>query len=228
MGKDKQKRFDELTKLPNVFQNIDFNKPVLEHLGKPTFDLKGKWNSSFFNKNNPIVLELACGKGEYTVGLAKRNPNKNYIGIDIKGARLHNGASIANRLNLKNAAFLRCKIELLPMFFEKNEVSEIWIVFSDPYPKDRHAKHRLSSPNFIELYKSICKPKSLLHLKTDSELLFNYTLGVLDGKNMKYNEVERDIYNKGTKHKELIEIQTFYEKKHLLNGKRINYLNVNL
>jgi len=228
MGKGKLKRFNELKTFPNFYQNLDFKQPGLVDVNGENVDLKGKWNSYHFKNNNPITLELACGKGEYTFGLAKKYKDRNFIGVDIKGARIHKGAKDALTEELHNAAYLRTKIELLDHFFASNEVNEIWIVFSDPFPKDRHAKHRLTSPNFLDLYKKICTKDAIINVKTDSELLFNYTLGVLDGKGMKYNIVERDIYRKGTTIPELTEIQTFYEKKHIEDGRNINYVSFNL
>lgn len=228
MGKDKLKRFNELKTFTNFYQNLDFKNPALVDSNQQIVDLKGKWNSYHFKNKHPITLELACGKGEYTFGLAKKFKDRNFIGVDIKGARIHKGAKDALAENLNNAAYLRTKIELLPEFFAPGEVSEIWIVFSDPFPKDRHAKHRLSAPNFIDLYKEVCAPNAVINLKTDSELLFDYTLGVLDGRGMNYNLVERDIYRKGTTIPELTEIQTFYEKKHIEDGRKINFLSFNL
>ncbi len=224
MGKDKLKRFNELKTFPNFYQNLDFKNPGLFNHENKQVDLKGKWHAEHFKNDNPITLELACGKGEYTFGLAQRHPNRNFIGVDIKGARIHKGAKDALAEGLDNAAYLRTKIELLDEFFAPNEISEIWIVFSDPFPKDRHAKHRVTSPKFLELYKKICKPGAVINVKTDSELLFDYTMGVLDGREMTYNVVERDIYRKGTKFPELTEIQTFYEKMHIEDGRNINYV----
>lgn len=228
MGKDKLKRFNELKTFPNFYQNLDFTNPALTNYENKIVDLKGKWHTEHFKNNNPITLELACGKGEYTYGLAKKYPKRNFIGVDIKGARIHKGAKEALEENLSNAAYLRTKIEQLDLFFATNEVSEIWIVFSDPFPKDRHAKHRLTHPKFLDLYKKICTKNAVINVKTDSELLFNYTLGVLDGKEMKYNILERDIYQKGTIVSELTEIQTFYEKMHIADGRNINYVQFKL
>ncbi len=228
MGKDKLKRFNELKTFPNFYQNLDFKNPALVDVNGENVDLKGKWKSYHFKNENPITLELACGKGEYTFGLAKKFKDRNFIGVDIKGARIHKGAKEALAEDLNNAAYLRTKIELLEEFFAPNEVNEIWIVFSDPFPKDRHSKHRLTSPNFLELYKKICTKDAIINVKTDSELLFDYTLGVLDGRGMKYNIVERDIYRKGTTIPELTEIQTFYEKMHIEDGRNINYVSFNL
>lgn len=228
MGKDKLKRFNELKTFSNFYENKDFTNPALTNHENSIVDLKGKWHTQHFKNNNPITLELACGKGEYTFGLAKKYTNRNFIGIDIKGARIHKGAKEALEEKLNNAAYLRTKIEQLDLFFGKNEVNEIWIVFSDPFPKDRHAKHRLTHPNFLNLYKKICTKDAIVNVKTDSELLFNYTLGVLDGKGMTYEILERDIYRKGTIVPELTEIQTFYEKMHIQDGRNINYVKFKL
>lgn len=228
MGKDKLKRFNELKTFPNFYQNLDYKNPGLINSKGEDVEMKGKWNKHHFKNNNPITLELACGKGEYTFGLAQRHPNRNFIGVDIKGARIHKGAKDALNEGLSNAAYLRTKIELLDEFFAPDEVQELWIVFSDPFPKDRHAKHRLTAPNFLDLYKKICSKDALINVKTDSELLFNYTLGVLDGLGMKYELVERDIYRKGSAFPELTEIQTFYEKMHIEDGRNINYVQFKL
>lgn len=228
MGKDKLKRFNELKTFPNFYENLDFTNPALTNYENKFVDLKGKWHNEHFKNSNPITLELACGKGEYTYGLAKKYANRNFIGIDIKGARIHKGAKEALEDNLNNAAYLRTKIEQLDLFFATKEVSEIWIVFSDPFPKDRHAKHRLTHPRFLDLYKKICTADAIINVKTDSELLFDYTMGVLDGKEMTYEIVERDIYQKGTTVPELTEIQTFYEKMHIADGRKINYVKFKL
>lgn len=227
MGKDKLKRFNELKTFPNFYENEDFTNPKLTNNNK-IVDIKGKWHAHHFKNNNPITLELACGKGEYTYRLATKYPNRNFIGVDIKGARIHKGAKEALANGLSNAAYLRSKIEQLNLFFAPNEVDEIWIVFSDPFPKDRHAKHRLTHPRYLNLYKEICTKNAIINVKTDSELLFDYTMGVLDGKEMTYEIVERDIYHKGTAVPELTEIQTFYEKMHIADGRNINYVRFKL
>jgi len=228
MGKDKLKRFNELKTFSNVYENLDYKIPELVNSQGDQMNLKGKWHQAHFKNAHPITLELACGKGEYTFGLAQRHPERNFIGIDIKGARIHKGAKEALDSGLDNAAYLRCKIELLDEFFAPEEVAEIWIVFSDPFPKDRHSKHRLTSPKFLDLYKKVCTKDAIINVKTDSELLFDYTMGVLDGIGMEYIVVERDIYRKGTVFPELTEIQTFYEKQHLVDGKNINYVKFKL
>ena len=161
MGKDKHKRFNEMNTFKNVYQNFDFKKPELQDYKSEIVELKGVWSKNHFNNENPITLELACGKGEYTVGLSGKNPDINFIGIDIKGARIHDGATKCLAKNQQNAAFLRTRIELLPNFFAEEEVTEMWIVFSDPFPKDRHAKHRLTSPFFLDVYRNFCKKEQL-------------------------------------------------------------------
>ena len=166
MGKDKLKRFYELNTFTNVLQ------PSLNEI-KPAHKIKGKWNLEFKN-DNPIVLELGCGKGEYTVGLAKLNPDVNFIGVDIKGARIWRGAKTTNDENIENVRFLRTKIDFIDHFFTKDEVSDIWLTFSDPQPK--RPRKRLTSPLFIDRYKKILCPNGIIHLKTDSNLLYHYTL----------------------------------------------------
>ena len=223
-GKDKQRRFDEMSTFKNVYQNFDFKNPELKNYKGEIIDLKGKWREKQFKNNNSITLELACGKGEYTVALSEKLPKKNFIGIDIKGARIHDGAKKCLEKNQKNAAFLRTRIELLPNFFEKDEVDELWIVFSDPFPKDRHSKHRLSSPFFLDIYRQICKKDCIINVKTDSESLFDYTLEILEEQSIKPIILERDIYKTGYENVLLTDIQTFYEKQHIAEGRKINYV----
>jgi len=224
MGKDKHKRFNEMNTFKNVYQNFDFKTPELQNYKSEIVELKGQWATKHFKNNNPLTLELACGKGEYTVALSEKDPNTNFIGIDIKGARIHDGAKKCLDKNQENAAFLRTRIELLPHFFEKNEINEMWIVFSDPFPKDRHAKHRLTSPFFLDIYRNFCKKDAIINVKTDSELLFDYTLEILEEQKIKPLILERDIYKTGYKNELLTGIQTFYEKQHIANGKKINYV----
>ena len=167
MGKNKLAKFDDMAVYPHVFQ---FPFATLQEKG---FDLKGHWNESFFKNNNPIVLELGCGKGEYTVGLGKLFPDKNFIGIDIKGARMWSGAKESMEQGMTNVAFLRTHIELISHFFAENEVSEIWITFPDPQMKK--VTKRLTSTRFMKLYREILSGDGIVHLKTDSNFMFNYT-----------------------------------------------------
>jgi tRNA (guanine-N7-)-methyltransferase len=216
MGKNKLKRFAEIKTFENVFQpKIDFHSP--DH------ELKGKWNEKVFLNNHPIVLELGCGRGEYTVAMAKQYPEKNFIGIDIKGARLWKGAKTANENKIPNAAFLRIRIELIEKFFAENEVSEIWLTFPDPQPRESKENKRLSSPHFLEKYKRMVREKGLLNLKTDSKELFDFTLIVLEKENGTLKLFTHDLYNSITAHPDML-IQTTYEKMFLNEGKPICYL----
>ncbi len=217
MGKNKLKKFAEVHNFPNVIEfNFSF-KQIKEH------PFKGKWKQLFFKNQNPITLELACGKGEYTVALAQKYPNKNFIGIDIKGARIWTGAKKALELNLKNAGFIRTRIEFLPYFLAEDEIDEIWITFPDPQPKK--PKKRLTSPYFLNLYKNFTKEKAPIHLKTDNQYLFEYTLKVLEKNNIKPIIACKDIYKEQNNiPKEAIEIQTYYEKQFLAENKKITYL----
>lgn len=228
MGKDKLKRFNEMRTFENVYQCFNYKEAEVINFEDKVVALKGNWHNLHFKNNNPIVLELACGKGEYAVALARKFPNKNFIGIDIKGARMHKGAKIALEEDLKNVAFLRTKIQLLDQFFEKGEVSEIWITFSDPFPKEKHEKHRLTAPNFLNLYRKVSGEKTLVHLKHDSEDFFDYTLEIVKQEGLNIIKKERNIYELGTTESILTEVQTHYEKNHLSKGKKINYLQFEL
>ena len=187
------------------------------------FSLRGKWSERFEN-DLPIVLELGCGKGEYTVGLAQRYPNKNFIGIDIKGARFWRGAKTALEDGLPNAMFLRSQIELIDLLFAENEVSEIWITFPDPQIKYKRTKHRLTNQLFLDKYAQILKPGGVVHLKTDSEFMHGYTLGLLHGQGCEILYANHDVYKNEGAPKEVLEIQTFYENQYLEKGKAITYL----
>jgi tRNA (guanine-N7-)-methyltransferase len=220
-SKNKLKRFKENEIFPNVIQ------PKLSDVQKDSFFLKGNWRSDFFKNNQPIVLELGCGKGEYTLHLAEQNPNRNYIGIDIKGARLWRGAKTALEKGLKNTAFLRIQIELIASCFSEAEIDEIWITFPDPQIKYKRTKHRLTRPDLLLSYKNIMIPGGSLHLKTDSEFLFGYTLATVAqiGK-IKY--AHHDIYNNSDAPEEATAIQTFYEQQYLDKNKAITYIKFNL
>lgn len=216
-SKNKLKRFKENETFKNVVQ------PNREEITNGTFSLKGKWNE-FFGNDNPIVLELGCGKGEYTIGMAKQNKNKNFIGIDIKGARFWRGAKTAIEDNVSNAAFLRTQIELIDGLFAPDEVSEIWITFPDPQIKYKRTKHRLTNEVFLDKYKLILKEDGTVNLKTDSEFMHGYTLGLLHGKGHEVLYANHDIYKNEGSPKEVLEIQTFYEKQYLDKGKPITYI----
>lgn len=228
MGKDKLKRFNEMRSFQNVYQCFNYKDAEVINFENKVVKLKGNWHKMHFKNTNPIVLELACGKGEYAVALARKFPNKNFIGLDIKGARMHKGAKTGLDENLNNVAFLRTKIELLDEFFDSGEVAEIWITFSDPFPKEKDEKHRLTAPNFLNLYRKVCAPNTIIHLKHDSEDFFNYTVDLVKQEGLKILKEERNIYEKGTSETILTQVQTHYEKSHLSKGKKINYLQFKL
>jgi|TARA_B110000967_G_C18863775_1_gene551519 tRNA (guanine-N7-)-methyltransferase len=217
-SKNKLKRFRE----NDTFSNVE--QPTREEVLSGKFSLKGKWNS-FFKNNNPIVLELGCGKGEYTLALADKNPEKNFIGVDIKGARFWRGAKTALENSMNNVGFLRTQIELINQCFDINEVDEIWITFPDPQIKYTRTKHRLTNQDFLKKYHEILKPNGIVHLKTDSEFMHGYTLGLLHGENHEILYAHHDVYNnKQHSPKEVIETQTFYESQYLEKGKAITYV----
>ena len=215
-SKNKLKRFNENETFANVVQ------PSRKEISDG-FHLKGNW-SSFFQNNNPIFLELGCGKGEYTIALAKKNPSINYIGIDIKGARFWRGAKTALQENLTNVAFLRIQIELINFCFEENEVGEIWITFPDPQIKFKRMKHRLTNPDFLKKYQKILTQKGVVHLKTDSEFLHGYTLGLLQEGKHDILYAHHDIYNNVHAPEEAVLTKTFYEKQFLEQKKAITYI----
>jgi tRNA (guanine-N7-)-methyltransferase len=217
-SKNKLKRFRENETFHNVIQ------PTREALVDANFSLKGKWCSSFFKNNNPLVLELGCGKGEYTVGLAKRYPNRNFIGIDIKGARFWRGAKTAIEDQMPNVAFIRTQIELIEFIFAENEVDEIWITFPDPQIKYKRTKHRLTNAEFLQRYKNILNNTGVVHLKTDSEFMHGYTLGLLHGLGHEVEYANHDVYRQEGSPEEVTEIQTYYEETYLAKDKAITYI----
>lgn len=217
-SKNKLKRFKENETFVNVFQ------PTREEVVADQFPLKGKWNSDFFKNDHPIVLELGCGKGEYSVGLAERFPHKNFIGIDIKGARFWRGAKTAVENGLHNVAFVRTQIELIEHCFAANEVSEIWITFPDPQIKYKRTKHRMTNAAFLDNYKKILQTNGLMHLKTDSEFMHGYTLGLLHGAGQEVVYANHNIYKNEGAPAEVTGIQTFYESQYLEINKPITYI----
>jgi len=221
-SKNKLKRFGENETFLNVFQ------PTREEVVSNLFALKGKWNQDFFKNNNPIVLELGCGKGEYSVGLAKLFPNKNFIGIDIKGARFWRGAKTAIEENMPNVAFVRTQIELIDYLFTTNEVDEIWITFPDPQIKYKRTKHRMTNTSFLELYRKILKPGGIINLKTDSEFMHGYTLGLLHGEGHEVLYANHDVYKNEGAPPEVTNIQTFYENQYLEISKAITFVRFKL
>ena len=220
-SKNKLKRFRENETFPNVIQ------PKRDDVLKGKFPYMGSWRKDFFKNKNPIVLELGCGKGEYTVHLAQRSPHINHIGIDIKGARFWRGAKTAIEEGYTNVCFIRMQVELIVQCFAEGEVDEIWITFPDPQIKYKRTKHRLTQPDLLKIYKIIMKSGGLIHLKTDSEFLFGYTLGVVSQMGViKY--AHHDIYNNSDAPDIATEIQTFYENQFLEKKKAISYMNFTL
>lgn len=217
-SKNKLKRFNENATFNNVIQ------PTREEVVNGNFALKGKWSTDFFKNNNPIVLELGCGKGEYTVGLANRYPNKNFIGVDIKGARFWRGAKTAVEENMSHIGFLRTQIELIEYCFAENEVDEIWITFPDPQIKYKRTKHRLTNTEFLQRYKKILKKDGLMHLKTDSEFMHGYTLGLLHGEGHEVLYANHNVYKNEGAPDVVTSIQTFYEQQYLEINKPITYI----
>lgn len=216
MGKDKLRRFAAVKDFKNFYE------PIL----KEPFDLKGKWRKEHFKNDNPIVLELGCGKGEYSVGLGKHFPDKNFIGVDIKGARMFVGAEEALNDGMDNVAFLRTKIDFINDYFAENEIDEIWLTFSDPQPKKPNK--RLSSRFFMERYKSILKPGGIIHMKTDSDLLFEYTEEEIKVREYDCLELTWDLYgelpeNIDPKTREIFHIKTHYEVLFTGRGATIKY-----
>ena len=220
MAKNKLKKFAELKSFSHVIQ------PSLEELNTQ-FKFKGKWNKNLFKNDGPIVLELGCGKGEYSVALAQEYPEKNSIGVDIKGARLWSGAKEAKEKDIENVAFLRTRIDLICKCFEENEVDEIWITFPDPQIKRKRARKRLTHPKFLRMYDVILKSNSKIHLKTDSQFLHGFTLGVICAENHHLDDATSDLYNSLVKRKDL-NIKTFYESIFLKKGMPITYLRFSL
>jgi tRNA (guanine-N7-)-methyltransferase len=215
VGKNKLAKFVEMERFENVIQ-VPYKK-----LQQENFYLKEKWATQFFENENPIILELGCGKGEYTVELAEKNPNKNFIGVDIKGARMYIGAKQALDKNLKNVAFLRTNIEIINQFFGDDEVAEIWLTFPDPQMKK--TRKRLTSTSFLNLYKQFLKTDGIVHLKTDSNFQFTYTSALVHLNEFEIlaetdNLYESEILN------ETLQIKTFYEKQWLSRGITIKYI----
>jgi tRNA (guanine-N7-)-methyltransferase len=216
-SKNKLQRFAENETFHNLFQ-IGY-----EQLQNESFALKGNWHKDFFQNQNPIVLELGCGKGEYTIGLAQHYPSKNFIGMDIKGARLWRGLKSAAERGITNVAFVRTRIEMINHFFGSNEVSEIWITFPDPQPRKSKQLKRLTSPRFLKQYALLLKPEGIIHLKTDSELLYNYTLEVIHEGAHTLHYATDDLYST-EQEMDVKLIRTFYEQMWLAQGLSIKYL----
>lgn len=196
---------------------------IIEPIDPLTGKFKGKWREQYFGNSNPIVLELGCGRGEYTVGLAERYPDKNFIGVDVKGDRIWVGSTIAIEKQLTNVAFLRIQIQQLEAFFEANEVNEIWITFPDPRPKIRDEKRRLTSQRFFSMYKNIIAPDGIIHLKTDNTFLYEYTLEVLEKISARVLDRTDDLYQSSLNH-DHFDIKTKFEQMFYNQGFSIKYL----
>jgi len=219
--RNKLQKFEDLRTFPNVWESFDFNTPKVRTNKEDLVSTSGQWAKMFQNEK-PLTLELACGKGHYTIGLAQRFPEHNHLGVDIKGARIWRGAKDAIEDNMDNVGFLRCDILTMKRFFDDNEVNEIWITFPDPFLSKEN--RRLTNPRFLDIYKEIMVPGGLMHLKTDSDELYEYTCEVLES----YPDVtiihnNDDIYA-GALPVEALNIKTEYEGKHLKAGKTIKYL----
>ncbi len=202
-------------------------QPTVKEVLNRDYALKGRWREEVFKNNNPIVLELGCGKGEYTIALAERSPERNYIGVDIKGARLWKGAKYSTEHNLSNVAFIRSRIDFIDSFFEKGEVAEIWITFADP--QIEKPRKRLTSPLFLERYSRFLQADSIIHLKTDSPVLYESTLNVIAQRGHTLLESNSDIYGSGrASEDDILSVKTFYEKQFLAKGLPITYIRFQL
>ncbi len=215
MPKNKLRRFAELKTFDHVIQ------PAFSEVFQKDHLLKGRWNKDFFRNDHPLVLELGCGKGEYTVTLAREFPFRNYIGMDIKGSRIWKGARTVLHERINNAAFIRSHIELICSFFGRDEAEEIWLTFPDPQPKKAHK--RLSSSRFLGLYQKLLRNNGNVHLKTDSALLFGYTLRLIRHNNLKVTECYDDLY-KAPLTNPILAIRTYYEQQFIEKGMKIHYI----
>lgn len=221
--RNKLLKFSELQTFANVYENFDMKVAELSGING-NVDLHGKWNELHFKNDHPITLELACGRGEYTLDLARKYPNRNFIGVDIKGARIWQGAKIGLEEKLDNAAFLRTKIELITPFFSEGEIDEIWITFPDPFLKESKANRRLTAPSFLNIYRKILKDGGIVQLKTDDPTLYEFTQETLaEDPKVKVLYDNPDIYSAPLEF-EALETKTYYEKMHLKKGRKIRYI----
>ena len=222
--RNKLQKFAELLTFPNVYENFDPKDPKLVGEKGAAANMKGKWNSNHFQSNKPITLELACGRGEYTLGMARMYPDRHFIGVDVKGARIWKGAKIALEEGLTNVAFLRTRIEQLELFFEPQEIQEIWITFPDPFLRESKMNRRLTAPHFLNRYRNLLVPNGLVHLKTDEPNLYEFTLETLrKDACITIHYQNDDIYANPLPIPEL-ELKTYYERMHLEANKTIKYV----
>lgn len=225
MGRrNKLAKFADLLTLPNVYENFEYEDQTLVLHEDTQVLMSGRWQSKHFKNDNRLVLELACGRGEYSVALGRMFPRQNFIGVDIKGARIWKGAKIAHEEGLSNVCFLRTRIEKIEKFFTPSEIDEIWITFPDPFLRESKENRRLTSPMFLDQYRNVLKKGGLVQLKTDSEELYTYTKEVLAADpqcTILYDNP--DIYSKPLDY-DVLEVKTYYEKMHLANQKKITYL----
>ena len=226
-NKNKRQKFAELATFGNAFQNFTPQAPALKDNTGATIDYKGRWNEVYFDRSAPIVMELACGKAEYTLHMAQHRPERNYLGVDIKGNRIWKGAKYAWQEGLSHVGFIRTHIEQLPHFMGHNEVSEIWITFPDPYPRKAKARKRLTSPMFLGYYRQFVQPDGVINLKTDADSLFAYTLEVIEQEGLPILRQVNDVY-KECPDDPLLTVKTFYEKMHLEEGRTIKFVSFRL
>ena len=219
MSKGKLAKFAEMKTFPNVVQ------PPFEEVFNKDFRLKGKWNREFFNSSQSITLELGCGKGEYTIGLAKLYRERNFLGVDIKGSRIWKGARQSNIDNMENVGFIRTRIDFIESFFDQDEIQEIWITFPDPQPKK--PLKRLTSSAFLNRYRNFLNKSGWVNLKTDSQELYEYTAALVNFNQLNVEIQTNDLYNSGFDN-EILSIKTYYENMWLNEGKKINYIRFNI
>ena len=217
MPKNKLKRFADMVDYPNVIA------PKFGEVFRTDFRLKGRWTHEVFGNDRPLVLELGCGKGEYTVALARKHPEKNFIGVDIKGSRMWVGATDALQHHLTNVVFLRTRIEFITSCFASGEVSEIWITFPDPQPQESRVNKRLTSTRFLQSYSGIMQPEGVIHLKTDSRSLFEYTCQIAERNQLNVSVCTDDLYHSGYAD-DILSVQTYYEKIFMDQGFTIKYM----
>lgn len=222
-GKKKLEHFAEMKTFPHAFE------PELKEVFRTDYKMKGNWRKEFFKNDNPLVVEFGCGKGEYSVGMGRKFPNKNFIGVDIKGARMWRGAKTAQEEGLNNIAFLRTRIEFIEGCFAENEVDEIWITFPDPQMKDRREKKRLTGPLFIERYKQFLKKDGIIHLKTDSDFFYKFSVEECERNGYEILFKSDNLYKEGiqkfdSEFQDILKIKTHYEQIFTEKGHNIHYL----